>query len=142
MSGEEHIALIRRLFQEVWNQRRFEVGEDLVSNDYHASETTHERLPGGGFLPLVGPRALEAEVKAYLRDYADLRFDEEQIITEGDTVIALWRPSGKANFSTFTNRAGVETKKELSGKMVSVHTVAGDKITSSGLYWPRQNLFP
>lgn len=42
MSIEENKAIVRRHFEEIWNQQRLELADELVADDY----LSHLPLPG------------------------------------------------------------------------------------------------
>lgn len=81
--------LVRRHFEEVWNQAKFDALDELYDAGYE------------GHIPLVGKvdrSGLKAVIGAYRRAFPDLKFEVQDIIQEGDVLAVRWRASG-------TNRA-------------------------------------
>lgn len=77
--------LLRRHFEEVWNQGKFDAMDELYDASYE------------GHVPLVGKvdrSGLKAVVSAYRRAFPDLQFEVQSIIQEGDQAAVRWRASG------------------------------------------------
>lgn len=134
-SAEQNEALVRRLFEEVWNQDKMDVAEGIIHDDYRSSENIT-------FASERGIRVLAADINFYREMYSDLNFQIERMFSQGDTVVAVWQASGVATNEFFTDRAGRERNKSLQAEGVSLSKIADGKIIESGLYWPRDPLFP
>ena len=80
--------VMRRWFQEVWNERQVSAIDRLMSKD-HAG---HGLGPNGG--DIVGPDAFKPYHKAFVDAMPDLRFTIDDLIEEGDRVVARWTASG------------------------------------------------
>lgn len=79
--------LVRRFYEEVWNQGHTEVALEVFADSYvrHDLRPT-DALPGG---------AGQAKIAADFRTaFPDLVFAPELIIAEGDLVAARWKASG------------------------------------------------
>ena len=78
MSTEENKALIRRLYEEVFNQRNLALVDELCRPTYvfHNPPTT-----------LHGPEAFKQFLAAYITAFPDARFTIEDQIAEGDEVV-------------------------------------------------------
>lgn len=135
MSGQSPEALVRRLFEEVWNQGNLDAANELLHDEYRSVENIT-------FAAQRGPEVLAADMKFYREMYADLRFEIDRMLTHGDLVVAMWRASGIANHEHFDNRLGERTNKTVKAEGVSVTTIADGKIIEHRLYWPRDPLFP
>jgi hypothetical protein len=135
MSAQQNKALVRRLYEEVWNQDNMDVAKEILHDDYRSFENIT-------FASLRGPTVLAADIKFYREQYANLNFKIERMFTEEDTVVAVWHASGVANFEFFTNRAGQEMNKSLQAEGVSLSRIADSKIIENRLYWPRDRLSP
>jgi steroid delta-isomerase-like uncharacterized protein len=85
MSTEENKALSRRLIEEVWNQGKLAVIDELVAPNY----VDHD--PTG---PIHGPEGFKQFVSMYLTAYPDTHFTIEDQIAEGDTVVTRWTARG------------------------------------------------
>ncbi len=80
MSTEENKALVRRLFEEVWNTGDLARAGDFVADNY----VSHSAIPG---LP-PGREGFRQIVDLYHRAFPDLQFTIEDLIAEGDKVVA------------------------------------------------------
>lgn len=84
---QDNKALVRRVFEEAWNQRDFSVLDEAYAPDVvHHNPSNPEDL-----------RGVEA-VKRHVRDateaFPDIRFSLGDLVAEDDTVIAHWTLSG------------------------------------------------
>jgi hypothetical protein len=135
MSTQENKAMVRRLFEEVWNQDKMDVAKEILHDDYSSSENIT-------FASMRGLEVLAADIKFYREKYSNLNFQIKRMFIEGDTVVTVWQASGVANFELFTNRKGEEVNKSLRAEGVSLSRIADDKIIENNLYWPRDPLSP
>jgi steroid delta-isomerase-like uncharacterized protein len=79
-------ALMRRFYDEVMNQGRLEVLDELVADDF----VEYEALPGGP----TGKDAPRDFVATFRAAFPDMRVTLEDAIEEGDKVVARARLSG------------------------------------------------
>ena len=86
MSTEQNRALVRRVFEEVWNQGKLEVADEIYAADYV--------LRNPGVAEVRGIEALKELVTAYRAAFPDLRYTVEDLIAEGDKVAARWKVEG------------------------------------------------
>jgi steroid delta-isomerase-like uncharacterized protein len=124
MSADNN-AIVRRLYEEVWNKRNLEVVNELISPS-HA-------LQGPNFSgSSIGPEAYKRQVLRFLEGYPDLRWTIEDIIAEKDKVVACWTMSGTHN----GNYMGVSaTGKKVSVDGMTIHHIVGGKIMDSHSIW-------
>lgn len=116
-------ALVRRLYDEVWNNRRLEVVNEVISPS-HAINDSH--LVGSA----VGPEAYKRVVTQFLGAFPDLRFDLEDLIAEKDKVVASWVITGthKRDF-----RGIPATNKKISVEGTTINHIAKGKIIDSDI---------
>jgi hypothetical protein len=144
MSAENE-ALVRRLFEEVWNQGNMSAAKEIVHEDYTSPDgpfwiTTPESSGGWpGRYSEAGLETLEQEMESYRETYSDLRFEIERTFSEKNVVITTWRATGIVKGEFFTNRAGQELPVELASKGMSWSRIADGKIIENRLYWPRRS---
>jgi steroid delta-isomerase-like uncharacterized protein len=119
--ASENKALVRRLYEEVWNKRRVELVDDLMSPS-HAMHDNH--LPDSG----IGPEAYKRNVARYVTGFPDLRFTVEDLVAENDKVAVCWTISGthKGEF-----RGISPTGKKISVDGITIHHIADGKIMDS-----------
>jgi steroid delta-isomerase-like uncharacterized protein len=118
-------AIVRRLYEEVWNDRKLELINEIISPS-HA--LTAPNISGSS----IGPEAYKRNALHFLAGYPDLNWTIEDIIAEKDKVVACWTFSGtqKGDFM------GVPaTNKKVSVDGVTIHHVANGKIMDSYSNW-------
>jgi steroid delta-isomerase-like uncharacterized protein len=122
--------LVRRLYKEVWNERKFQVAEELLSKTHALADPT---LGGSS----VGPSAYLGQVKKLVNAFPDLRFHIDELICEKDKVVVSWVASG-------THRGEmlgiVPTNKKVSISGITIHQLANGKILDSLAVWDAYHL--
>ena len=86
MAGNDNKAVVQRFYQEVLNQRKLEVLDQIAAEDY----VEHDPFPGQG----NGRADLKARVASLHKAFNPLRFNVEDVIAEGDKVVVRWTNSG------------------------------------------------
>lgn len=86
MSVEQNKAIVRRNYEELWNQRQFDLVDELYAPTSLSSGAGGDRPPG--------PAGFKQLMQSYLSSFPDLRFTVETMIAEGDYVATVWRVSG------------------------------------------------
>lgn len=119
-----------RLIEEVWNQRNFDLIEEIISPDHVDHDPTRARLPRG-------PVGMRAFVEIYLAAFPDLHFVIEDVIGGEDRVAIRWRATG-------THR-GAFMGIEPSGKCgsmtgISIDRIEGDRIVETWANWDALSL--
>ena len=76
--------LVRRHFEEIWNQQNLGVADELMAQDYveHAVAPFGQAEPGR----VNGPAATRQTVDWLLAQFPDLHMTVEAIVADGDTV--------------------------------------------------------
>jgi steroid delta-isomerase-like uncharacterized protein len=118
-------AVIRRLYDEVWNERKVEVIKEIIS----PSHALHGPTFSGSS---IGPEAYKRTVLDFLAGYPDLRFTIEDTIAENDKVVACWTISGTHRGEYLEIPA---TNKKVSFDGITIHHIAGGKIMDSYTNW-------
>jgi steroid delta-isomerase-like uncharacterized protein len=85
MSTEDNQAKSRRFFEDVWNQGNLAVVDELVAATF---------VDHGLFPPVQGLEALKHYVGMYRTAFPDAHFTIEDIISEGDKVVARFTATG------------------------------------------------
>jgi steroid delta-isomerase-like uncharacterized protein len=85
--SEQNKTNIRRLFEEVWNKGQLSVADELLAPTYthHDSST-----PDVG----RGPESEKKRVTLYRNAFPDIRLTIEDMLAEGETVVARWSCRG------------------------------------------------
>ena len=119
LMSEENKAIVQRFFEEIWNAGNLEIADEIIDNGYRQTDFTT------GHRHMVGPEVLRHEVDAYRSVTDNRHFDVEEIIAEGDKVVAHWE-------ATFTLRDKPESPGPVRG--VSIHHIVDGKIAGISLY--------
>jgi len=117
MAGQDNKALVRRYYDEVFNERRVDLVDELAVQDY----VEHDPFPGQG----DGRADLRARVELILAAMNPLRFDVQDVVAEGDRVVVRWVQQGTQSGSFMgippTGRqytmAGIDVHRLRDGRM-------------------------
>src|SRR5260370_30068034 len=86
--SEENKAVVRRFFAEVINGGNLDRADELITSDY----IEHQRLPGAeGRQGIAVAKAFLSMMRGAFPDY---HFDMEDLVAEGDKVVAHLTVSG------------------------------------------------
>lgn len=117
--------IVRRLYKEVWNERKLQVTEELLSKTHALIDPT---LTGSS----VGPDAYLGQVHRLTSAFPDLRFHIDELLGEKDKVAVSWTASG-------THRGAIfgcpPSNKKISLTGITIHTLANGKILDSQAVW-------
>src|SRR4029077_15269 len=80
-------AVVRCLYDEVWNKRRLELVDEIIS----PSHALHDPNLAGS---AVGPEAYKRQVTRFIAGIPDLRFTVEDMVEEKEKVAVAWTISG------------------------------------------------
>jgi steroid delta-isomerase-like uncharacterized protein len=123
--SEQNKNSVRRLFEEVWNKGHVPVADELFAPTYthHDSST-----PDVG----RGPESEKKRVTLYRNAFPDLRLTVEDMISEGETVVARWSCRG-AHKGDLNGIAPTGKQFAISG--VSIVRFAGGKMVEGWINW-------
>ena len=116
--SEVNKTIVRRLFEELWNKGNLSLADELFAPNYaHYDPST----PDVG----RGPESEKKRATLYRTAFPDLRLTIEDIIAEGETVMARWscRGTHKGDLSGIAptgkqfNISGVTIARLSNGKM-------------------------
>jgi steroid delta-isomerase-like uncharacterized protein len=117
----ENRALVRRLYEEVWNKRRLELLDELLSSS-HALQAPN--VSGSQ----VGPQAYKRQVLTILKGFPDVQMTIGDIFGEDEKIVAAWTFSGTHDGEFIGIPA---THKKVSVDGVTIHHVADGKVIDS-----------
>lgn len=80
MSLEENKAAVRRIYDELWNERRLEVADEVIVEGAVNYDTGLTPMP-------FGPEEMKGTVRMVTAGFPDNRHEVEEVIAEGDTVV-------------------------------------------------------
>jgi len=119
MSREENKSLPRRSYEEIYNQGKLEVADEIYEENF-VSHTSPSDLKG-----IKGIKDFATMLRSA---FPDLKFKIEDQIAEGDKVATRWTASGihKGEYM------GVSaTGKFISNTVISLHRIANGKMVES-----------
>lgn len=122
MSSDENKAIVSRFFDELWNQRRIEIANEIIA----ANCVTHQLQSGAEDTGVLrNPEAVKHHVSGWLVGFPDLRFDVEQMLAEDDHVVTRCVMHGTHKGGWFGISA---TGKRVSIRMIVTHRIEEAKI--------------
>ena len=128
--SEENKAVVRRWFEELWNKGNLSVADEIFAPTYaHHDPSTpdFER----------GPESEKKRATLYRTAFPDLRLTIEDLIAEGETVMARWscRGTHKGDLSGIA-----PTGKQFTLSGVTIARLAGGKMVEGWVNWDAQGL--
>jgi predicted ester cyclase len=122
MNEEQNKIIVKRFIEEMWNQRKLEVADELFA----ANCVTHQLR--GGKEPAGVPRSPESvkrEATVWLTGFPDLEFVLEQMIAAGDRVVSHCTMRGTHSGAWM----GIgPTGRKVSVPIITIHRIADGKI--------------
>ena len=122
MSIETNEIVVRRFYEELWNQRRLSVADDIFADNC----ITHQLQSGGETAGAPrGPEEVKQHVREWLSAFPDLVFEVEEMVAQGDLVVSrsVARGSHQGTWS------GIKpTGKAIEIRMAVTHRIVGGKI--------------
>jgi predicted ester cyclase len=103
-------ALVRRIYEELWNQGNLTVAREIFAE----------------------PEGVEKFVKEFLAAFPDLQHTIEEMIAEGDRVAARFSAKG-THTGQWKQYAPLGNRIYYTG--VTIASIAGDKITHHHTWW-------
>jgi predicted ester cyclase len=116
--SEQNKAVIRRLIDEVWNRRAFDVADELFAPETIIYES-------GVALPGAGPAAVKQGIGAICAAFADNRITVDDMIAAEDKVVLRWSSLG-------THRGVLQgiapTNRKVAANGIAIYRFAGGKV--------------
>jgi steroid delta-isomerase-like uncharacterized protein len=124
MTGDSK-TIVRTLYDEVWNKRRLELVDEIIST----SHALHDPNVSGS---AVGPEAYKRQVTRFIMAFPDLRFSIEDIVVEKEKVAVAWNITG-THKGEFLGIA--PTNKRVSVEGITISHISDGKIMDSYISW-------
>jgi steroid delta-isomerase-like uncharacterized protein len=118
-------AIVRRLYEEVWNKRRLEVVDELIS----LSHALNDPIISGS---QVGPELYKRRVVELTTSFPDLRLTIEDMIAEKGKVSVSWITSG-THQGEFLDIPATGSRIFVEG--ITIHDITNGKILDSHARW-------
>ena len=128
--AQENSALIRRWFDEVWNHGRIDAIDEMASPDVIGhGQAQHDTD--------VGLEEFRRFAKDLLRAFPDMQVTIDQIIEQGDKVVARWTAT-MTHKGDFLGFAPTGRKATVTG--TSIQRMSGGKIVEGWDNWDQLGL--
>jgi steroid delta-isomerase-like uncharacterized protein len=119
---EANKAIVRSFFEELWNQRKLSLAEELFAEDCVTHQLRFGNDPAGA---PRGPAAMKHHVADWLAAFPDIHFTIKQMLAEGDRVMTQCVMRGTHSAPWL----GVPpTRKVITIQMFVVHRIANGLI--------------
>ena len=119
MSTEDNKAIVRRLFDEAWNQGNLDVVDELVAPDYVLHAYSEDEAFG------TGAEGLKKLMSSRRRWLPGTQITIEDQIAEGDKVVTRYTSQVTPTATT---------------KGIWIDRIAGDKVVEAWVDWDRLGL--
>ena len=123
--SDENKTIVRQLYEEVWNKRRLELVEEIISPSHalHDPNLTDSA---------IGPEAYKRQVTRFVTAFPDLRLNVEDVFGEKDKLAVAWTISGthKGEFMGIP-----ATDKRVSVDGITLNHIVDGKIMDSYISW-------
>lgn len=125
MAAITNKELVRKFYQEVWNERKAQCVEKYLS-------PSHALVDPNAIDTKTGPEAYKEVVTRFMRAFSNLKFEVQEMVCEKDKVVASWMISG-VHSGEYNGMA--PTNKKLSVEGISIHQIADGKIMDTYSVW-------
>ena len=143
MDVAERELQVRRFIDEVWNGRNYEAASELYGESYVN--------PFG-----TGPSARVEPIRRYHQAFSDLRFDVDELVVAGDTVVlratirgaeqvGFWvgpRPGGRSRIGSWPSCTSRRTKSPANGSAPTISAFSSSSACSTTRGRPRTRTWP
>jgi steroid delta-isomerase-like uncharacterized protein len=85
--SEQNKSVVRRLFDELWNKGNLQVADELIAPTYQHHDASTPDLG-------KGPESEKKRVNLYRTAFNDFRLNLEDLLADGETVVARWSCRG------------------------------------------------
>jgi steroid delta-isomerase-like uncharacterized protein len=123
--SDDSKTIVRQLYEEVWNKRRLELVDEIISPSHalHDPNLTDSA---------IGPEAYKRQVTRFITAFPDLRFNVEDMFGERDKLAVAWTISGthKGEFMGIP-----ATDKKVSVDGITLNHIVNGKIMDSYISW-------
>jgi steroid delta-isomerase-like uncharacterized protein len=129
MSTENNKALVRRFYEEVYNKQNLAIIDELIATNF----MSHTLDPGG----VPTREGYKQFITGFLNAFPDVRVSVEDVIAEGDKVVARWvvRGTHKGEFRGPTGSIP-PTGKQVTVTSIDIFRIADGKFIER---WPERD---
>ena len=112
---ERRKVVARRVFEEIFNEGRFEIAGEIYAKDFVNHGVTRD----------VGLAEDQAAARGWKTAFPDLKMTVDRVIAEGELVAVLWSGTGT---NTGEGNGLPATGKKLTGRGITIWRIEGGKI--------------
>jgi steroid delta-isomerase-like uncharacterized protein len=117
--------IVRRLFEEFWNNKNFNVVDEILTPD---SRNHDPNTPDLG----TGPEGYKKLGKMYTTAFPDVRLTIDDLLESGDNVVVRWRANG-THKGDLRGIAPTGKKMDISG--ITIARISNGKIADHWVQW-------
>ena len=124
MATDQNKNLVRRFFDEMCNQRKLNIADELFASNhkYHDPQT-----PSGS-----GPEGMKQVISTYQTAFPDAHWHVVETISSDNDIVTRWRATGTQKMEL----NGIPpTGKSVEVQGIWIHRFSNDKITESWNVW-------
>jgi steroid delta-isomerase-like uncharacterized protein len=114
-SSEQRKAVARRVFEEIFNQGKYEVANEIYASDFVNHGVTRD----------VGLKEDQDAARGWRAAFPDLKMKVDKLLVDGDYVTVLWSGEGT---NTGEGNGLPATGKKLKGRGITIWRISGGKI--------------
>jgi steroid delta-isomerase-like uncharacterized protein len=114
-SAEKRKAVARRVFEEIFNQGKFEVADEIYAKDFVNHGVTRD----------IGLKEDQDAARGWRSAFPDLKMKVDKALVDGDYVTVLWSGDGT---NTGEGNGLPATGKKLKGRGITIWRISGGKI--------------
>ncbi|HYV46628.1 MAG TPA: ester cyclase [Myxococcaceae bacterium] len=121
----DNLAMGRRIVEEIWNQGKLEVSDELFAKSYINHIVGYPK-------PLRGPEGYRQLVRSYREALPDLRHGIDELHAIGDRLIMRWTVVGTHKGEIM----GVApTGRRISVSGINIYRIANGQVQEEWCYW-------
>jgi steroid delta-isomerase-like uncharacterized protein len=124
--SEENKALVRRELEEIFNEGKLELADELLASDY----TVHDSALAEPVHGIAGFKRLRA---SYHDASSDVRTTIDDMIAEGDKVVTRWTTRGTHDRGEMMGVPPTGRRIEVTG--ITVNRISEGKIAEDWTVW-------
>jgi len=121
----EGVSIARRLTEEVWNNRKLDLINDLIAPNH---KNIDANSPDVG----TGPEGYRKLVALYTTAFPDIQLTLNDTVSEGDKVVMAWTATGTHKGDL---RGIAPTNKKMSIEGITISRHANGKLVESRVNW-------
>jgi steroid delta-isomerase-like uncharacterized protein len=114
-TAEQRKAVARRVFEEIFNQGKFDVANEIYAKDFVNHGVTQD----------VGLKEDQEAARGWRAAFPDLHTKVDKMLVDGEFVTVLWSGGGT---NTGTGNGLPATGKKLTGRGITIWRISGGKI--------------